>query len=62
MKKSLNYYKNNINKVNDKLQKLEKKLLAFSVIRFIVVIISFISMYYYYKKNSIEGIGFSFIC
>ena len=62
MKKSLSYYKNNINKVNDKLQKLEKKLLVFSIIRFIIVILGLIAMYFYYKKNSIQGIGFSFIC
>ena len=62
MKNSLNYYKDNISKVNGKLEKLEKKLITFSVIRFIVVIIGLIAMYYYYKQNSIEGIGFSFLC
>ena len=62
MKNSLNYYKDNISKVNGKLEKLEKKLITFSVIRFIVVIIGLIAMYYYYKQNSIEGMGFSFLC
>lgn len=62
MENSLNYYKNNISKVNSKLENLEKKLIVFSIIRFIVVIIGLISMYYYYKQNSIEGMGFSFLC
>ena len=30
MKNSLNYYKDNISKVNGKLEKLEKKLITFS--------------------------------
>ena len=62
MENSLNYYKNNISKVNSKLENLEKKLIIFSAIRFMVVIIGLISMYYYYKQNSIEGMGFSFLC
>ena len=61
MEKSLNYYKNNISKINGKLEKLERKLIVFSIIRFIVVIIGLISMYYYYKKNNIESMGGSFL-
>ena len=34
MESSLNYYKNNISKVNGKLEELEKKLIVFSIIRF----------------------------
>lgn len=62
MENSLNYYKSNISKVSCKLEKLEKKLITFSVIRFIIVIAGLIAMYYCYKKNSIEGVGFSFLC
>ena len=62
MENSLNYYKNNISKVTGKLEKLEKKLITFSVIRFIIVISGLIVMYYYYKQNSIEGMGVSFLC
>lgn len=62
MKNSLSYYKNNIEKINEQLKSLEKKLIAFSIIRFIIVIIGLIAMYYYYKQDSIEGLGFSFLC
>lgn len=62
MKNSLSYYKNNIEKINEQLKSLEKKLIAFSIIRFIIVIIGLILMYYYYKQDSIEGLGFSFLC
>ncbi|WP_304681259.1 MutS-related protein [uncultured Clostridium sp.] len=62
MKNSLSYYKNNIEKINEQLKSLEKKLIAFSIIRFIIVIVGLIAMYYYYKQDSIEGLGFSFLC
>lgn len=62
MKNSLSYYKNNMEKINEQLESLEKKLIAFSIIRFIIVIIGLILMYYYYKQDSIEGLGFSFLC
>lgn len=62
MKNSLRYYKNNIEKINEQLKSLEKKLIAFSIIRFIIVILGLIAMYYYYKQDSIEGLGFSFLC
>lgn len=62
MKNSLRYYKNNIEKINEQLKSLEKKLIAFSIIRFIIVIIGLILMYYYYKQDSIEGLGVSFLC
>lgn len=62
MKNSLRYYKNNIEKINEQLESLEKKLIAFSIIRFIIVIVGLIAMYYYYKQDSIEGLGFSFLC
>lgn len=62
MKNSLSYYKNNIEKINEQLESLEKKLIAFSIIRFIIVIVGLIAMYYYYKQDSIEGLGFSFLC
>lgn len=62
MKNSLSYYKNNMEKINEQLESLEKKLIAFSIIRFIIVIVGLIAMYYYYKQDSIEGLGFSFLC
>lgn len=62
MKNSLSYYKNNMEKINEQLESLEKKLIAFSIIRFIIVIVELIAMYYYYKQDSIEGLGFSFLC
>lgn len=62
MKNSLRYYKNNIEKINEQLKSLEKKLIAFSIIRFIIVILGLIAMYYYYKQDSIEGLGVSFLC
>ena len=62
MKNSLSYYKNNMEKINEQLEGLEKKLIAFSIIRFIIVIVGLIAMYYYYKQDSIEGLGFSFLC
>ncbi|WP_294196797.1 DNA mismatch repair protein MutS [uncultured Clostridium sp.] len=62
MKNSLSYYKNNIEKINEQLKSLEKKLIAFSIIRFIIVILGLIAMYYYYKQDSIEGLGVSFLC
>lgn len=62
MKNSLRYYKNNIEKINEQLKSLEKKLIAFSIIRFIIVIVGLIAMYYYYKQDSIEGLGVSFLC
>lgn len=62
MKNSLSYYKNNMEKINEQLESLEKKLIAFSIIRFIIVILGLIAMYYYYKQDSIEGLGFSFLC
>lgn len=62
MKNSLSYYKNNIEKINEQLESLEKKLIAFSIIRFIIVILGLIAMYYYYKQDSIEGLGVSFLC
>ena len=39
MEKALNYYKNNIKAVNEKLKKLEKVLIYFSILRFIIVIL-----------------------
>lgn len=62
MKNSLSYYKNNMEKINEQLESLEKKLIAFSIIRFIIVIVGLIAMYYYYKQDSIEGLGVSFLC
>lgn len=62
MKNSLSYYKNNMEKINEQLESLEKKLIAFSIIRFIIVILGLIAMYYYYKQDSIEGLGVSFLC
>ncbi|WP_300696840.1 DNA mismatch repair protein MutS [uncultured Clostridium sp.] len=62
MKNSLSYYKNNMEKINEQLESLEKKLIVFSIIRFIIVIVGLIAMYYYYKQDSIEGLGFSFLC
>ncbi len=62
MKNSLSYYKNNIEKINEQLNSLEKKLIAFSIIRCLIVIVGLIAMYYYYKQDSIEGLGVSFLC
>ena len=41
MKNSLSYYKNNMEKINEQLESLEKKLIAFSIIRFIIVIVGY---------------------
>lgn len=62
MENSLNYYKNSMNKINEKLKGLEKKLIAFSIIRFIIVILGAITMYYFYKQDNLEVMGFSFLC
>ena len=47
MEKALNYYKNNIKAVNEKLKKLEKVLIYFSILRFIIVILCIGIMYYF---------------
>ena len=61
MEKALNYYKNNIKAVNEKLKKLEKVLIYFSILRFIIVILCIGIMYYFYKQSSIEAMGASFL-
>lgn len=61
MEKALNYYNDNIKSVKEKLAKLEKTLLVFSTLRFIIVILCIGMMYYFYKQNSIEAIGGSFL-
>ena len=61
MEKALNHYKNNIEKINRKLEKIEKKLIVFSSIRLIIVFLGLASMYYFYKNNNIEGVGISFL-
>ena len=61
MEKALNYYKNNIKAVNEKLKKLEKVLIYFSILRFIIVILCVGIMYYFYKQSSIEAMGASFL-
>lgn len=61
MDKVLNYYKNNTVEINDKLKKIEKQLEVFSIIRFAIVIIALLSMYYFYKQNNIESFGFIFL-
>ncbi|WP_196001147.1 DNA mismatch repair protein MutS [Clostridium sp. 1001271B_151109_B4] len=61
MEKALNYYNDNIKRVKEKLAKLEKTLLVFSTLRFIIVILCIGMMYYFYKQNSIEAIGGSFL-
>ena len=61
MEKALNYYKNNIKAVNEKLNKLEKVLIYFSILRFIIVILCVGIMYYFYKQSSIEAMGASFL-
>lgn len=61
MEKALNHYKNNIEKINRKLEKIEKKLIVFSSIRLIIVFLGLASMYYFYKNNNIEGVVISFL-
>lgn len=57
MEKALNNYKNKIEEVNGKLEKVEKKLLVFSIIRLVLVFLGLFIMYYFYKNNNITGIG-----
>lgn len=57
MEKALNHYKNKIEEVNGKLDKVEKKLLVFSIIRLVIVFLGLFIMYYFYKKNNITGVA-----
>ena len=61
MGKALNYYNDNIKSVKEKLAKLEKNLLVFSTLRFMIVILCIGMMYYFYKQNSMEAVGGSFL-
>lgn len=61
MTKALQHYNDNIIIVKEKLEALEKKLIIFSVIRFLIVVAGLIAMFLFYKKDSIEGMGFSFL-
>ena len=53
MGKALNYYNDNIKSVKEKLAKLEKNLLVFSTLRFMIVILCIGMMYYFYKQNTL---------
>lgn len=59
MNKPLEYYEEKIIDIKNKLAKLEREINNFAIIRFLIVIIGLLGMYYYYKKDSIEGMGFS---
>ena len=61
MGKALNYYNDNIKSVKEKLENLEKNLLVFSILRFIIVVLCIGMMYYFYKQSNIQAIGGSFL-
>ena len=61
MGKALTYYNDNIKSVKEKLAKLEKNLLVFSTLRFMNVILCIKIIYYFYKQNSMEAVGGSFL-
>lgn len=55
MKGALKYYEDNIIRFKKRLENLEKKLTIFSSIRFIIVIIAVLMLYFFYKRNDING-------
>lgn len=55
MKKALKYYEDNIIKFKEELRSLEKELIIFSSIRFVIVAIALIMVYFAYKRDNING-------
>ena len=51
MKKALKYYEDNIIKFKEELRSLEKELIIFSSIRFVIVAIALIMVYFAYYAN-----------
>lgn len=61
MEKALNHYKNKIEEVNGELEKIEKNLLVFSIIRLAIVFLGVFVIYYFYKNNNMTGLVIGFL-
>ena len=60
MKKPLEFYNDNIKVIKEELDKIEKKLIVFAIIRLILVLETISSLYYFYKDNNFQALVMCF--